>query len=320
MGELHGFGKHELLRSEKAAGFQEEDLRLGRGWQHPRHFRSEDLVGSKPTRWYLRAGVCGAAAILVAVAVYWVSLPEQAVAPTEMRLAADRSRPAMDEVQRRTAAQADATPTSPRTQAPADAEDTTIAQYAAEKYQILLDDLRYLEAPQLEQLRRALLKRERIAGESNTAEQKQALAKAEDQIRGMLHPAEYVTYETLKDSDLELFKLNEYAGGITNVAPLSAADREAILKTKLAYKERFRRLLLDSGLQRENSSPAEREYAYSVTSRALEDYKLGYLREVHQYLADEEQFALLSNYETTEFKTELARLRSMADVPSPGGS
>ena len=133
-------------------------------------------------------------------------------------------------------------------------------------------------------------------------------------------PADYATYETLKESDLELFKLNEYADGISNVAPLSAADRESILKTKLAYKERFRQLLLDSGLQRTDLSLAEREYAYSVTSRALEGYKPSYLQEVRQYLTNEEQFALLSNYETTEFKAELARLRSMVDVQVQGGS
>jgi hypothetical protein len=237
-----------------------------------------------------------------------------------MRLAAAPSRPAKDEAQRLEAAQADAAPTVPRTPAPTDTEQATIAQYAAEKYRILLDDLRYLEASQVGQLHQALLEREQLAGATNTAARKNALAKAEDQIRGLVHPADYATYEMLKDSDLELFKLNEYAGGIVNVAPLSAADRDSILKTKLAYKVRFRQLLQDSGLQRENSSPAEREYAYSVTSHALEDYKLSYLREVRQYLANEEQFALLSNYETTEFKAELAALQSMAGVSAPGGS
>ena len=113
--------------------------------------------------------------------------------------------------------------------------------------------------------------RERLAGQANDPDGDGPAWKTE--IRGLLRPADYATYETLKESDLELFKLNEYAAGISNVAPLSAADRESILKTKLAYKERFRQLLLDSGLQRSDLSPAEREYAYSVTSRALEDYQ-----------------------------------------------
>jgi hypothetical protein len=58
----------------------------------------------------------------------------------------------------------------------------------------------------------------------------------------------------LRESDLELFKLNEYAGGI-NVAPSRRRSR-SILKTKL-YKARFRQLLRDSGLAR-RPEPAER--------------------------------------------------------------
>ena len=42
-----------------------------------------------------------------------------------------------------------------------------------------------------------------------------------------------------------------------------------------------------------------------MTSRALEDFRRSYLEEVRQYLANDEQFALLSNYEATEFKAEL---------------
>jgi hypothetical protein len=201
-----------------------------------------------------------------------------------------------------------------------DPEESTIVQYLSEKYQFLLDDLHDPKPGQQEQLQRALLARERIAGQARTVEQDAALARVEDQIRGMLHPADYATYEMLKDSDLELYKLNEYAGGIANVAPLSTADRKAILKTKLAYKERFRQLVLNSDLQRTGLSAAEREHAYSTTSRALEDYKHSYLQEVRQYLASDEQYVLLSNYETTEFNAELSRLQSMVDDSSRGGS
>ena len=218
-------------------------------------------------------------------------------------------------------AQLDTVSALPGTSAPSvDPESSTIARYTSEKYQFLLDDLRYLEASQVEQLQRALQLRERLSGELNSAGQDGALARAEDQIRGLLSPADHATYEMLRESDLELFNLNEYAGGISNVAPLSAADRESILKTKLAYKARFRLLLRDSGLQRSDQSPAEREYAFSMTARALEDFRRSYLQEVQQYLANEEQFALLSSYEATEFKAELAQLQSMIDTPEQGGS
>jgi hypothetical protein len=262
----------------------------------------------------------GAAVIFVGATVYFASPPAQPVALTEAEPATAPSQMPVTEVPRaqRDTAHADLTVTPAQTHvATSDSEESTIAQYAAEKYRYLLDDLRYLQATQVQKLQRALLARERLTGQPNDAA---AMANIEAEIRGLLRPDDYATYEMLKESDLELFKLNEYAAGITNVAPLSAADRESILKTKLAYKERFRQLLLDSGLQRTDLSAAEREYAYSVTERALDGYRQSYLQEVRQYLTNEEQFALLSNYETTEFKAELARLRSMVDVPVQGGS
>jgi hypothetical protein len=206
-----------------------------------------------------------------------------------------------------------------------DSEVSTVAQYTSGKYRLLLDDLRGLRAEDIGELRRDLLTRELLAGAIKAAReindpakadeiqrQEAALAKVEGKIRGRLHPSDHATYEALKDADNELFQLDDYAGGISNVAPLSDADRNSILRTKLAYKARFQQLLQDSGLARDNLSAAEREYAYSVTSRALEDYQRSYLQEVRQFLADDEQYALLSNYENTEFTAELAKLRTMA--------
>lgn len=255
--------------------------------------------------------------MVVGASVYWAFSSGQPV--PEANLAAG-SQVAMDEVHVRHTTQAEIVTTLPRTSVPTDPEASTIAQYTSEKYQFLFDDLRYLKASQVEQLQRALQLRERLSGEMNSAGQNEALARAEEEIRGLLSPADHATYEMLRESDLELHKLNEYAGGISNVAPLSAADRESILKTKLAYKARFRQLLQDSMIQRRDQSPAEREYAYSITARALEDFRRSYLQEVRQYLTNEEQFALLSNYEATEFKAELAQLQSMVDASSHGGS
>ena len=274
------------------------------------------------TRWYLSAASFAAVGILVCAILYHAP-PLGTPAPTESRPVAKSSRPLSPENRRQqpNPTQADTSSAPVSAQAPtADPEESTIAQYTAEKYQFLLDDLHYLDAGQVEQLHRALRERERLAGQAGSAARDEAIARVEDQIGGLLHPADLAAYQRLRESDLELYKLNEYAGGITNVAPLSAADRKSILWTKLAYKERFRQLLQDSGLARGDLSAAEREYAYSVTSRALEDYRRSYLQEVRQYLANDEQYALLSNYETTEFKAELARLQSMVDDSSGGGS
>lgn len=273
-----------------------------------------------PTRRQLRVAMSGTAAVLVGAAIYWTaSRPGQPVAPEVRQTATTWRQTAPGDIQppRQQAARADSVATPSHAQPAVDSEESTIAEYAAEKYQYLLDDLRYLEAVQVEQLRRSLLARERLAGQ---ADDPAAIARVEGDIRALLRPADYATYETLRESDLELFKLNEYAAGISNVAPLSPADRRSILKTKLAYKERFRQLLADPALQRTDLSAAEREYAYSVTSSALEGYRRSYLQEVRQYLTNDEQFALLSNYETTEFKAELARLRTMVDAPVQGGS
>ncbi len=37
----------------------------------------------------------------------------------------------------------------------------------------------------------------------------------------MLDPADFANFDALKESDLEQFELNEYAGGVSNVAPLA---------------------------------------------------------------------------------------------------
>ncbi len=189
---------------------------------------------------------------------------------------------------------------------PNDSETEAVAQHASEKYELLLEDLDYLPAERFDALGRLLFERELIAARPAEAA---ALSKADDEIRAMLRPSEQATYDSLKESDLELYRLNEFASGVANVAPLAASDRKSILRTKLAYKARFRQLVADMGLPRDEPGSAEREHAYAIASQALRDYQSGYLQEVRQYLSNEEQFALLKNFESTEFTAELAKLR-----------
>jgi hypothetical protein len=56
----------------------------------------------------------------------------------------------------------------------------------------------------------------------------------------------------------------------------------------------------------------ERRQAFGEVSRALAIYRDHYLQEVRQYLYNDEQFSLLSNYEKTEFAAELDKLRGIA--------
>lgn len=212
----------------------------------------------------------------------------------------------------------------PPSDATVDRMDASLVRYAIDKYEALLAGPLMRPVPDAE-LRNALLEREALAVALNTARQQPhsgadaslpqreaALAQAETRIRDLLHPSDYALFAALKDSDTEQFQLDDYAGGIRNVAPLSAENRRAILLTKLACKQRFREILVASGILRSDASAAERRAALSSITPALEEYRRNYLQEVRQYLYDDEQYTLLMNYESSEFDAELAKLRSMA--------
>jgi hypothetical protein len=182
---------------------------------------------------------------------------------------------------------------------------------------------RFLEPS--EKLRAALLAREKIAVAINTARQSSdpaekesipnrlaELAALDQKIGTLLRPGDLATFEVLKDSDIEQFQLDDYAGGVNAVAPVSDADRRSILYTKLVHRQRFRQVLADSRLMTGELNAAERQYAFSEVSRALEESRDAYLQEVRQYLYNDEQFTLLSNYENSEYAAELEKLRGMA--------
>lgn len=214
------------------------------------------------------------------------------------------------------------------TAAPADTEaiesDLQFQNFVDDKYRFLLRDVR---GARRQQLLEALLARERVVVQINTAKQaddprlKESLPALEarklelDRRIGELLPAsELAAFEALKDSDIERFQVEDYAGGISNVAPLSEANKQAVLSTKLAHRQRFRRVLEDSRLMTGELNATERQLAFNEVSRALTESHQGYLQEVRQYLYDDEQFTLLSNYETTEYNAELAKLRTIAGL------
>ena len=194
--------------------------------------------------------------------------------------------------------------------------DASFGAYVDGKY-------RFLEPS--EKLRAALLEREKIAVAINTARQsndtaaKEAipgqlaeLAALDQKIGTLLRPGDLATYEVLKDSDIEQFQLDDYAGGVNAVAPVSDTDRRAILYTKLVHRQRFRQVLADSRLMTGELNASERQFAFAEVSRALAESRDGYLQEVRQYLYNDEQFALLRNYENSEYAAELEKLRGIA--------
>lgn len=102
--------------------------------------------------------------------------------------------------------------------------------------------------------------------------------------------------------------LEEYFGGISNLAPLSAEQQRAILEAKLRHKRTYEIAVRDSGFERESLSTAERVYAHQAVARALEDYRQNFLLDAKPLLTDQ-QFDLLESFEATEFKRELDRLQ-----------
>ena len=198
--------------------------------------------------------------------------------------------------------------------------EATFGAYVDGKY-------RFLEPS--EDLRAALLAREKLAVAINTARQSRdasvqatvpqqlaQLAELDQKVGTLLRPGDLATYDVLKDSDVEQWQLDDYAGGISNVAPLGDEERRAILYTKLTHRQRFRQVLADSGLMNGALSATERQYAFTEVSRALGESRDGYLKEVRQYLYNDEQFTLLSNYENTEYADELEKLRRIAQGQS----
>ena len=202
--------------------------------------------------------------------------------------------------------------------------DESLTVYVAQKYAPLIDRA-FQPAALTDGFYAQLREHERLSIALNTARQSSdpsmrdgvaqlelELARSGEQIRLLLHPTDYAAFEILKDSDVEQFQLDDYAEGIANVAPLDESSRRAVLLTKLQHKRQFRSALLDSGILRKDLDPAARRAAFVSVRRAFEQYTQGYLQEVRQYLPDDAQYALLSNYETTEFAAELEKLQAIA--------
>ncbi len=202
--------------------------------------------------------------------------------------------------------------------------DPQFQRYVDDKYRLLMRDV---EGASLAALRAALLAREQVVVQINTARQSgdpaarqtlpalEARKAALDRDIGRLLPAgELAMFDVLKDADIERFQVDDYAAGISNVAPLSDADKRSVLATKLVYRQRFRRVLDDSRLMTGDLNGTERLLAFTEVSRALKEYQQSYLQEVRQYLYDDEQYTLLSNYETGDYEAELAKLRVIAGL------
>lgn len=187
--------------------------------------------------------------------------------------------------------------------------DSDFVAWVEHKYRYLLADASLTEAGRTK-LVQLLLEREHIASliDSRLRDGDPAVVRIENELRALLPAVHYATARLLEDSDEEQHHLSEYAGGISNATPLTARQERAVLEVRLRHKQAFQVALAQSGLERETLSVAEREYAHGAIAAALRVYRNDYLQEVRNVLG-EEQYVLLSNYETTEFDRELEKLQ-----------
>jgi hypothetical protein len=262
------------------------------------------------------------AAVIITLAalpasVWWLERSERSEANTSAQAMPQRSSAELT----RTRAAA-----PPRSAAPAvvaeSSWDPQLVKRMEHKYRYLFTDAR-LPPERIAQLRELLLEYEQtraMAGSPDDPELQldavergrieRALAELEARIRALLGPAQYASYESLRASDVEQEHLTQYSGGVSNFAPLTPAQERVILEARLRHKKRYEAGLHEFGLDRQTLSVEERNYAHRNAARTLEEYRDNFLAEVRPALS-EEQYFLLSSYETTEFQRELQRLQML---------
>jgi len=256
-------------------------------------------------------------AALVAGA-WWLHRPEPQVPTEPVVQSSHRSKgPLITTVAR---------PSSDASARPAVVEDSSwdpeLIKRVEHKYRYLLGESR-LSPAQLAQLRELLLQREQLhemAGvpddedtqldPAERARIERALGGLDARIRTLLDAAQYARYETLRESDVEQEQLSQYSGGVSALAPLNAQQERLILEARLRHKKRFESGLRDFGLDRPSLSVEERNYAHRNVAQTLSEYRDNFLAEVRPALS-EDQYFLLSSYESTEFARELERLQTL---------
>lgn len=204
--------------------------------------------------------------------------------------------------------------------APATSASQSLDELVRQKYRYLLADLDSNVFAQ-EQVRQLLLEYEQAAALIETAERrgedaatltelKAWLAEIDHVLRQSLDLANYEQYESLKQSDAQQRQLAKYSEAISNVAPLDAYSERAILEAKLRHKKACEAALMNAGLNRKTLSAEERRYAHAAVAQAVGEYRDNFLLEARPLLNDE-QYALLSKYETTEIQGMLAELQTV---------
>ena len=137
----------------------------------------------------------------------------------------------------------------------ADSAGVPGSQVAARKYRYLLEDLGATGQVRMRVLellarREALLPDPGFGSEPPTpldAARTAELAALDAALRRELAPAAYAAYELFRDSDVEQYQLDEFAGGIREIAPLDRAQERAVLEAKLRQRRLYSQLVATRG-------------------------------------------------------------------------
>jgi hypothetical protein len=313
VGELHGLGQHELLIERKLKVRPEDDA-------PGRHFtKGMQMLGVR--------GMGLAAALTFGAVAWWAS---RGTNPAAEGFAQVRATPASHAEALTANAWSAATVKDDTVAAGLSSEpvedgaDVSFDDYVEDKYRLLFTTS--TRTPRdTASLRQALRDRERVMVAINTARQgtdadartalprrEEELAAVDQRIGALLPAGDIALFDALKDSHIEQFQLDDYARGISNVAPLRDADHQSILLSKLTARQRFRAVLDQSGLMRSDLTPEQRQAALGNVSRALRESRDSFLQEARQRLTDDMQYSLLANYENGEFDAELEKLQRIA--------
>lgn len=189
--------------------------------------------------------------------------------------------------------------------------DLSLTDTMERKYRYLLADISDESAR--ETLKQLLLELETAFTDTGHPDYDARIAEIDARIADFLDPADYQKYAALRKSTVEQHHLNIYSKGTEQIAPLSPDQHRALLFAKLRHKKQFEAVLQDSGFRQERLSRTEMDHAHTVIKQSLEEYQRNYLAEARQLL-DAEQYALLEEYETTEFALELERLQAQINT------
>jgi hypothetical protein len=165
-----------------------------------------------------------------------------------------------------------------------------------DKYSSLVESLR--QPRRLEELTALLAEYEHHANDYEAIDRDRQLARLTNAIRAVLHPSDFATFELLREADASLREIDDFAGGVSEVAPLTFEQRRALSQAKLASARQA-----EWATDAIDSSPQSRALLLDAERRSRSEF----LQSAHSILSAE-QLDHLRAFERTEYERTAATL------------